>query len=110
MSADPREEVWREAFMAAMTGGAGPDGARNRAKEALQIYEQEWPFDRPEVVVAGGTIDYSMLKNACAALKEDMRFDAYLVLKDFANALLDAQRKGQKLSAWGPPPRGTEIA
>lgn len=102
---DPREEAWASAFNAYLSASLHPTAAREKADEALKLYEERWPSMKAVTFVGGG-VDVSMLSRAVSYLETENRFDACKVLKSLVEALTKAQAEGKRLTGWLPPPRG----
>lgn len=101
---DKREEIWANAFNAALAAGRMPQESENCAAQALEVYEKRWPI-KYEAPVIGG-VDFQMVKIAIASLEADGRMDAAKVLSSLITKLAEAQERGTKLTEWGPPMRG----
>lgn len=101
---DPRETIWANAFNAALSAGADPSVAEDRATHAQRLYEARWPPAPPAKYVSGG-MDVSAMKNAVADLKANGRWDAAAVLESLFEAMKNAAERGEAVK-WMPPMRG----
>ena len=103
---DPKEEIWSKAFFAYLGASLDPSAARQKADEATSEYADRWPHSEHIAAVPSG-VDLGMFARVVAQLEADRRVDAHTVLRSLCEAMSESQRRGERLTRWTPPARGS---